>query len=224
LKEKILFTWSGGKDSALALYELQKNSHYDVIALLTTVTKDYERISMHGVREVLLDQQASALGIPLEKAYISKNHSTSNEEYEAKMKEVLLKYKAQGISSVAFGDLYLEDVRQYREEQLSKVEMTPVFPLWGKDTSQLANRFISDGFKAIITCVDTTLLDKDFSGRLYDETFLTELPPSVDPCGENGEFHSFVFNGPNLKQAVSIKKGEIVLRDNRFCYCDVEAV
>ncbi|MFC1478005.1 diphthine--ammonia ligase [Candidatus Margulisiibacteriota bacterium] len=222
MKKKALFCWSGGKDSALALYELQKNKDYEISALLTTVTEGYDRISMHGVRLPLLDRQAEAIGIPLEKVFISKN--SSDEEYGAKMHEVLTKYKASGVSSAVFGDLYLEDVRKYREKQLKKVEMTAVFPLWGSNTTETAHRFIDAGFKTIITCVDTDQLDKSFTGRKYDKQFINELPCPVDPCGENGEFHSFVFDGPCFNRAIGFTKGETVLRDNRFYYCDLVPV
>ncbi len=217
--EKVLFTWSGGKDSALALYELQKESSYKIVSLLTTLTEDYDRISMHGVRAVLLEHQANSLGLPVEKVYISKN--SSNEEYEAKMGEALQKYLTVGVSFVAFGDIYLEDLRKYREDNLSKIGMKAIFPIWKRDTTELALRFIDLGFKAGITCVDSNVLDKKFIGRLYDRQFLSELPPTVDPCGENGEFHSFVYDGPIFQKSIPYTKGEIVLRDNRYWYCDL---
>jgi uncharacterized protein (TIGR00290 family) len=232
IKEKVLLAWSGGKDSALALYELLQNDGYDVAALLTTVTEDYGRISMHGVREVLLDCQAESMGLPLEKVYITKD--SSNEEYEARMAEKLAHCRDQGIPSVAFGDIFLEDLRRYREEKLAKANMKAIFPLWKRQTEEIAREFIRLGFKAIITCVDTHALDavgdarraplqfKDFVGREFDEDFLSELPQHVDPCGENGEFHSFVYDGPLFKEPVRFTKGEIVLRDERFCYCDLE--
>ena len=216
---KALFTWSGGKDSALALYELQKIHDYEIAALLTTVTEDYDRISMHGVRRILLQQQAYSLGFPLEKVFISKN--TSHEEYENKMRDVLEKYKKTGVSSVIFGDIYLEDVRKYREDNLSKIGMKAHFPLWKKDTANLVHAFIEDGFRAVITCVDTNYLDKSFAGREFDEHFLSDFPSNVDPCGENGEFHTFVYDGPVFKTNIQFKKGELVLRDNRFYYCDL---
>ncbi|PIP18914.1 MAG: ATP-binding protein, partial [Candidatus Omnitrophica bacterium CG23_combo_of_CG06-09_8_20_14_all_41_10] len=188
--EKVLFTWSGGKDSAMALYELQKVYNYKILALLTTITDGYDRISMHGVRNSLLEQQIESLGFPLEKVHISKD--SSNEEYEAKMKNALLRYQAQGVSSVAFGDIFLEDLRRYREKNLSKIGLKGIFPLWMRNTAELARTFIDLGFKAIITCIDSKFLDKSFAGRVFDKQFLSELPSSVDPCGENGEFHSFV--------------------------------
>jgi uncharacterized protein (TIGR00290 family) len=219
MAEKVLFTWSGGKDSAMALYELQKANGYKVVALLTTLTEGYDRISMHGVRSILLEQQANSLGLPIEKIYISKD--SSNEEYEAKMRVVLQKYLTAGVSSVVFGNIFLEDLRKYRENNLSKIGMKAIFPIWKRDTAELARGFIDLGFKAITTCVDSKVIDKRFVGRLYDQQFLFELPPTVDPCGENGEFHSFVYNGPIFEKTISYTKREIVLRDNRYWYCDL---
>ena len=218
-KEKVLFTWSGGKDSALSLYELKKTKNYKVLALLTTVTEDYDRISMHGVPSVFLERQAQSLGIPVEKIYITKN--ASNEEFESKMKDKLLYYKSQGVLSVAFGDIFLEDLRKYREENLSRIGMRGIFPLWKRNTTELAHKFIDLGFKSVITCVDSNVLDKSFVGREFDVQFLSELPHAVDPCGENGEFHSFVYDGPIFQEEISHRKGEVVLRDNRFYYCDL---
>lgn len=217
--QKVLFTWSGGKDSALALYELQRNNGYEVLALLTTLTEGYDRISMHGVRRVLLEEQAKSLNVPLEIMYITQ--TASNGEYEAKMKKVLESYKAKGAMSVVFGDIFLEDLKEYRENNLSKIGMKAVFPIWKRDTAELARTFINLGFKAVVTCVDSNILGKEFTGREFDEDFLKELPSGVDPCGENGEFHSFVYDGPIFQKRVSCKKGEIVLRDNRFYYCDL---
>ena len=217
--EKILFTWSGGKDSALALYELQKVYNYKILALLTTITDGYDRISMHGVRNTLLEHQIESLGFPLEKIHISKD--SSNEEYEVKMKNTLLRYRAQGVSLVAFGDIFLEDLRRYREENLLKIGLKGIFPLWRRDTTALAHTFIDLGFKAVVSCIDSKCLDKSFAGRVFDKQFLSELPDNVDPCGENGEFHSFVYGGPIFKRQIPYEKGEIVLRDNRFYYCDL---
>lgn len=219
MAEKILFTWSGGKDSAIALYELRKTKKYRISALLTTITSDYDRISMHGVRRILLERQAESLGYHLEKVYISKN--SSDEEYASKMKEALEKYKSMGISSVAFGDIFLEDVRKYREERLSTIGMKAMFPLWKKNTTKLARKFIKLGFKAVVVCVDTSVLSKTFVGRTFDEQFLSELPSAVDPCGENGEFHTFVYDGPNFRKRISHTIGDVVLREKRFYYCDL---
>jgi uncharacterized protein (TIGR00290 family) len=218
LKEAIL-AWSGGKDSAMVLYEIENTKSQKICALLTTLTEDYDRISMHGVRRVLLEQQAASLGFPLEKIYIPKN--SSNEIYEARMKEKLLVYKNKGITAVIFGDLFLEDVKKYREENLSKIGMHAVFPLWKNDTAKLAERFIDLGFKAIVTCIDSQTVGKEFAGREYNKPFLKDLPSKVDPCGENGEFHTFVYDGPIFRKPVNFKPGEITLRDNRFYFCDL---
>jgi uncharacterized protein (TIGR00290 family) len=217
--ESVLVSWSGGKDSAMALYEILKNKDYRVAALLTTVTEDFDRISMHGVRRVLLERQAASLGLPLEIVLIPKN--ASNEQYEANMGSVLAKHKDTGTSSVVFGDIFLEDLRKYREDKLATLDMRGIFPLWKKDTRYLARSLEALGFKAITTCVDTEALGKEFVGRLIDKQFLSELPPTVDACGENGEYHSFVYDGPIFKESVSCKPGEIVLRENRFCFCDL---
>ena len=219
MTEPIILTWSGGKDSALALFYLKNSPHFQVTSLLTTITKDYDRISMHGVPSGLLISQAQSLELPLEKVFISKH--SSNEEYQAQMEKTLLSYQGQGISSVAFGDIFLEDLRKYREGNLSTINMKGVFPLWEMDTSVLAQTFIALGFKAIITCVDSNFLDKKFVGRLFDQQFLRDLPQNVDPCGENGEFHSFVFEGPIFKNPVRFNPGEVVFRDNRFYFCDL---
>jgi uncharacterized protein (TIGR00290 family) len=219
MREKVVVAWSGGKDSALALYEIIGSGRYAVVELLTTVTRDYDRISIHGVRRVLLEQQAKALGIPLEITLISKG--ASDEEYEKELLKALKRQRDDGVSSVVFGDIFLEDVRKYRERILAKAGMNGVFPLWKKDTQALADRFIKLGFKAVITSVDSNVLEKEFAGREYDERFLSALPANVDPCGENGEFHSFVYDGPIFHEKVSFKRGECVLRENRFHYCDL---
>jgi uncharacterized protein (TIGR00290 family) len=219
MTERVLFTWSGGKDSAMALYELQKAGGYEIAALLTTVTKDYDRISMHGVRRSLLEQQANSLDYRLEQVFISKG--ASNEEYEAKMQEILEKYLKTGVSVIAFGDIFLEGVRKYREENLSKIGMKAIFPIWKRNTAELAKTFVDLGFKAVITCVDSKVLDKGFVGRHFDDQFLSELPSNVDPCGENGEFHSFVYDGPIFRERLLYGLGEVVFRDDRFYFCDL---
>ncbi len=219
MRKNILISWSGGKDSSLALYEIQKSRDYEVAALITTITSDYDRVSMHGLRTVLLDEQAEYLNIPLEKVFISKN--ASNDEYESRLKEVLLKYKQLGIRDVVFGDLFLEEIKKYREDLLGKIEMECVFPIWKRDTVKLAKRFIELGFKAITVCVDSNVLGKEFAGREFDEHFLDDLPKAIDPCGENGEFHTFTYDGPVFNTPISHELGEIVLRDERFYYCDI---
>jgi len=220
--EKVVLSWSGGKDSALTLHEIQKTGNYDIIGLLTTVTKDYDRVSMHGVRRILVERQARALELPLDVVMLSKD--SSMEEYEQKMREVNARYLKNGASSVVFGDIFLEDVRRYREDNLSKIGLKGIFPLWGRDTYEVANKFIELGFKAIVTCVDSKTLDKRFVGRTFTRQFLSELPPEVDPCGENGEFHSFVYDGPIFNERIPYTKGEIVLRDERFYYHDLKSV
>jgi uncharacterized protein (TIGR00290 family) len=217
--ENVLVSWSGGKDSALALHEIIQSHQYAISALLTTLTEDYDRVSMHGVRRVLLERQAAALGFPLEKVFISKG--ASNEDYEARMGQVLARHKEAGVTTVAFGDIFLEDLRRYREEKLATLGLKAVFPIWGRDTRQLARSLSASGFKAITTCVDTGALGEQFVGRAIDERFLGELPPGTDPCGENGEYHSFVYDGPIFKAPVSFTTGEIVLRENRFWFCDL---
>lgn len=219
LTEKTIVLWSGGKDSALALYEVLKSDRYEVLGLLTTVTKDYDRISIHGVRRVLLEQQADALRIPLEETFITKG--ASDAEYESELLKTLRRHRDSGVFSVVYGDIFLEDVRKYREQILAKAGMNGVFPLWKKDTKELALKFINLGFKAVVTSVDSNVLGKDFVGRDYDEQFLADLPAGVDPCGENGEFHSFVYDGPIFHKGVAFTKGEVVRRENRFFYCDL---
>jgi uncharacterized protein (TIGR00290 family) len=218
-REKAIVGWSGGKDSALALYEILKTGKYEVHELLTTLTRDYDRISIHGVRRELLEQQAKSMRFPIEKMFISKN--ASNEEYEKELLRILVEHRDRGVVSAVFGDIFLTDVRKYREQMLSGIEMKCIFPLWKRDTHELARSFINSGFKAVITNVDSNFLGKEFAGREFDEQFLLDLPPSVDPCGENGEFHSFVFDGPLFHERTLFTKGEIVLRENRFYYCDL---
>jgi uncharacterized protein (TIGR00290 family) len=219
MREKVIVAWSGGKDSTLALYEVLNSGSYDVLELLATVTKDYDRISIHGVRRVLLEQQVKALRIPLEEMFVAKG--ASDAEYEGELLKTLKRHRDNGVFSVVFGDIFLEDVRKYRERILEKVGMNGIFPLWKKDTKELALKFINLAFKAIITAIDSNVLEKDFVGREYDEQFLSDLPADVDPCGENGEFHSFVYDGPIFHESVSFTKAENVLRENRFYYCDL---
>jgi len=216
--EKVLFAWSGGKDSALALYEIQQDKKYEVVSLLTTITEGYDRVSLHGVRRILVEQQAKSLGLPIQEVFISK--LCSNEEYESKMRQILTKFKQAGISQVVFGDIFLEDVRKYREDNLSKLEMKGLFPIWGRDSAELTRSFIALGFRAIVICVDTRVLDQSFLCRIIDENFTAQLPPNVDPGGENGEFHSFVFDGPIFRERIAYKPGKKVLRDS-FYFCDL---
>jgi uncharacterized protein (TIGR00290 family) len=212
--EKVLFSWSGGKDSALALYEIQRGGQYKVVSLLTTITEGYDRVSLHGVPRILVEKQACSLGLPIEEIFIP--NPCSNEEYETKMWDVLSRFKQSGISSVVFGDVFLAEVRKYREDNLAKLGMKGIFPVWGRDTAELTGSFITLGFQAVVTCVDAKVLDKSFAGRTLDKGFLVELPPNVDPAGENGEFHSFVFNGPIFKEGVAYTLGESVKRDSFY--------
>ncbi len=217
-KEKIVLSWSGGKDSVMALYELLKAGSYEIVALLTTVTETVDRISMHGVRRSLLRRQAEALGFPLH--IVSIPPRANNAIYEARMEERLRHYQRQGIRQVAFGDIFLEDIRTYREEHLARVGLQAVFPLWKRETHQLARAFIESGFRAVVTCVDPNALDPSFLGRLIDDAFLRALPSNVDPCGENGEFHSFVFDGPIFREPIAFSLGGKVERDG-FWFCDL---
>jgi len=215
MKEKVLFSWSGGKDSAMALYELLRSGRYKVVSLLTTVSKQYERISHHGVRVELLEQQAAALGIRLHKLYLP-YPNCSNADYEAAMKKVMLEYKNSSVLTVAFGDIFLQDLREYRQRNLAKVGMQGVFPIWHRDTTELVQTFIALGFKAYLTCVDSEKLGQEFAGRLIDAGLIRDLPEGVDPCGENGEFHSYVYDGPIFRRPVRVSVGEVVLRDVRY--------
>lgn len=202
----------------MALYRILQEQSYTVAALLTTVTRDYERISMHGVRRILLEQQAEAIGLPLHEIQISKG--ATNEEYETKLTAALNAHMKEGVDTIVFGDLFLADIRAYREQFLSRLGMNPLFPVWGLDTSEFIRTFVELGFKAVATCVDPKAMDESFAGRLIDKDFLNALPPTVDPCGENGEFHTFVFDGPIFKSEVKFQTGEVVFRDG-FYFCDL---
>ena len=216
--EDVLVSWSGGKDSCLALYELQRAGEHRAAALLTTVTRDYDRVQMHGVRRVLLERQAESLGLPLRQVFTSKG--ATNEEYEREVAKAFSEYRAEGVETVVFGDLFLEDVRAYREQFLARHGMRGLYPVWLRDTGEFVRKFIALGFKAVVTCVSGEALDGSFAGRMIDDEFLASLPPGVDPCGENGEFHSFVFDGPSFKDEVRFSVGERVLRDS-FWFCDL---
>lgn len=218
VKTRTILAWSGGKDSALALRRLQRSGAWRVETLLTTVTEDYDRVSMHGVRSELLEAQAASLGLPLVRVYIPAG--SSNETYDERMLSALTPCKARGIDHVAFGDIFLQDVRRYREERLAEVAMQGVFPLWGLDTGRLAHDFVHEGFRAVITCVDLRVLDSSFAGREFDEGFLGDLPPSLDPCGENGEFHSFVYDGPDFRFPLAVEVGDRVERAG-FLFADL---
>jgi uncharacterized protein (TIGR00290 family) len=219
MSEPILFCWSGGKDSAMALHALLQQKEFQISALLTTVTEGYERISMHGVRRELLERQAQSIGLPLHEVRIPPQ--CVNPIYEARMEEALRFHLEKGVSKVAFGDIFLEDLRAYREENLARVGMTAVFPIWKRDTRELIRTFRASRFRAIAVCVDSTVLDPSFAGRELDDSFFCDLPPHADPCGENGEFHTFVFEGPIFKSPIPVRAGEIVNRDG-FIFCDLQ--
>lgn len=218
MKTKALLSWSGGKDCAAALGRVLAGGGPEIAALVTTVTAGYERISIHGVRTVLLEEQAAALGLTLEKAIIPQ--AASNEEYEAALESVLSRYQGL-LSKVVYGDIFLGDVRRYREEHLGRLGFECEFPLWGMDTGKLARNFIESGMRAVVVCVDGDVLGGSFAGKEYDHDFLSDLPEGVDPCGENGEFHTFVYDGPIFSRSVGFQKGEVVLRDGRFYFCDL---
>jgi len=215
-------SWSGGKDSTMAAYQLLASQKYEIAALLTTVTEGFDRISMHGVRRELLERQADSLGIPLRKIMIPQD--CSNEIYETRMREAMSHIKAQGITKIAFGDLFLQDVKQYRDKQLAQEGMTGLYPIWMRDTDELARTFICLGFRALLACVDTQSIDASFAGREIDLRLLQDLPDSADPCGEYGEYHSFVYAGPIFKNAIACRAGDRVMRNQRFNYCDIVAV
>ena len=215
-KEPVVLSWSGGKDSAMALHELLRSDDYEVVSLLTTVSEEFRRISHHGVRESLLDQQAEAMGVPFRKLYLPSGPSggCTNEVYEAIMIEAMLAYQRDGIRTVAFGDLFLQDLREWREANLAKVGMRAIFPLWNRNTSEMARDVIALGFKCYLSCVEPSVGTR-FAGRLYNEELLRALPPEVDKCGENGEFHSFVCAGPIFKRPIPIRIGDTVERGGR---------
>jgi uncharacterized protein (TIGR00290 family) len=218
MPEPILFCWSGGKDSAMALHAVLQRTDLQITALLTTVTETYDRISMHGVRRELLVQQAESIGLPLHEVRIPPQ--CVNPVYEARMEEALRVHYDAGVRTVAFGDIFLQDLRAYRERNLARIGMTALFPIWKRDTRELIRHFHSAGVRAIAACVDPKVLDHSFAGRELDEQFFRDLPANVDPCGENGEFHTFVFDGPNFRNPIPVRAGEILERDS-FIYCDV---
>ena len=218
MAQPILFCWSGGKDSAMALHTLLQHPDVRIVALLTTVTETYDRISMHGVRRELLVQQAESIGLPLLEVRIPPQ--CVNPIYEARMEEALRSYYAEGVRTVAFGDIFLQDLRAYREKNLARIGMTASFPIWKRDTRELIRGFHAARFRAIAACIDPRVLDRSFAGRELDESFFRDLPAGVDPCGENGEFHTFVFEGPIFRNPIPVRAGEVVERDS-FIYCDL---
>ena len=216
--DRLILSWSGGKDSALALHALREEHGREPIALLTTVTEGYDRISMHGVRGELLRAQAVAAGIPL--VEVSIPPSCTNDLYEQRIAQALASDELAATETVAFGDLFLADIRAYREERLASAGKRALFPIWERDTAALARAFIADGFEAVIVCVDPRQLDPSFAGRRFDERLLAELPAGVDPCGENGEFHTFVYAGPIFSHPIACELGAVVTRDG-FAFCEV---
>ena len=217
-RERIVLGWSGGKDSSLALREILAEGRYEVAALLTTCTEGFRRVSMHGVRCSLLKRQTEALGLPCRKVFIPQH--CSNEDYERLMRVACLEFRGAGITKVAFGDLFLAEIRAYRDRMLAQVGMTGLYPVWGLNTPQLAQEFIRDGFRATLVCVDSQQLDASFAGRAFDAALLASLPAHVDPCGENGEFHTFVHAGPIFRQPVACQPGAVVQR-GQFYFADL---
>jgi uncharacterized protein (TIGR00290 family) len=217
-RTKALLSWSSGKDSAWALHVLRQRGEVEIVGLLTTINRVHDRVAMHAVRTELLRAQADSAGIPLWEVPIPS--PCSNAEYEAAMAQAMARAKADGIGTVAFGDLFLEDIRAYREEKLRVVAMTPVFPLWSLPTDSLARDMISGGLRARLTCVDPKQLAGTFAGREFDDALLAELPASVDPCGERGEFHTFAYDGPMFRSPVPVRSGDVVERDG-FVFADL---
>ena len=210
MPERVVFCWSGGKDSALALHKILQDGRYEVVSLLITCNEQFQRVSMHGVRLELSDQQARSIGLPLEKIFVSAGGS--NDEYQKKMSECLLAHKARGVTSVVFGDIFLEDLRAWREANLAQLGLRGIFPLWKMDTREIVREFIALGFRSVICCVSDAYLDQSALGRTIDWDFIDALPADVDPCGENGEFHSFAFAGPIFKEPIHYTIGDAVYR------------
>lgn len=215
---KVLVSWSTGKDSAWCLHTLRAMPSVEVVGLLATVNEVYDRVAMHAVRYELLKAQASAVGLPL--VVVRLPSPCSNATYDAAMEQAMSRARDEGVEAVAFGDLFLVDVRRYREERLGRVGMAALFPLWGRPTRALAEEMIAAGLRARLTCVDPRALPASFAGREFDHSFLGELPARVDPCGENGEFHSFAWDGPMLARPVGVRTGEVILRDG-FVFADL---
>ncbi|WP_159462052.1 diphthine--ammonia ligase [Salirhabdus sp. Marseille-P4669] len=226
MTNRITISFSGGKDCTLGLYRILQSNNWEVDSLLTTITEGYHRTSIHGVREVLLEQQAKSLGIPLRKVFIPKNCSIK--EYEKIMKDANRKLMEDGVTHIMFGDIHLKDIKEYRENSLKDTSLQPVFPLWNENPYDLIEEFLQLGFQAVLSCVDSTQLDPSFVGKKLNQTFLTELPANVDPCGENGEFHTFVYNGPLFRESIpftisaekTITK-DVYTKEDRFHFVDL---
>lgn len=214
---KAWLAWSSGKDSAWALHTIRQSKEFEIVALLTTINRTHGRVAMHAVREELVEMQAAAAFLPLIKAPIPS--PCTNEEYERTMSEAMARARNEGVHHVVFGDLFLDDIRTYREKHLASCSMTPVFPLWGKDTRRLAEEMLAAGLSGFLTCVDPGKLGREFAGRCFDAQLLRELPPGVDPCGENGEFHTFANAGPMFARAIAVSTGEVLERDG-FVFAD----
>jgi uncharacterized protein (TIGR00290 family) len=218
--KRILLSWSSGKDSAWSLHVLRQRGECEVVGLLTTFNEVADRVAMHAVRRELVERQAAAAGLPL--WAVGLPWPCSNEEYESRMAQSCAKALSEGVEGVAFGDLFLEDVRAYREKQMKDTGLEPMFPLWGLPTGALAREMIASGTRAKLTCIDTEKLDRSFVGREFDDALLADLPEGVDPCGERGEFHSFVYAGPMFDSVLAISVGETVVRD-QFVFADLMA-
>jgi uncharacterized protein (TIGR00290 family) len=217
-KPKLLLSWSSGKDSAWTLHRLRVQNDYEIVGLVTTMNEEFRRVAMHAVREELLEAQAHATGLPLWRVPLP--HPCPNAEYEARMRTLIERARAANVTHMAFGDLFLEDVRAYRERQLADTGITPVFPLWGLDTATLAREMLRNDLRALLTCVDPRLVAREFAGREFDERLLAALPLQADPCGENGEFHTFCYAGPMFRIPIAIRAGDIIERDG-FVFADV---
>ena len=215
---KTLLSWSSGKDSAWALHTLRGDDRYEVVGLITTINQVAGRVAMHAVRRQLLHEQAAAAGLPLWEVPIPS--PCSNEEYEMAMRTLVGRAEADGVEAVAFGDLFLEDVRAYRERQLASTRLRPIFPLWGRDTATLAREMIAGGLRARITCIDPGQIAPSFAGREFDAALLDALPPTADPCGERGEFHTFAYAGPMFRAPVAVESGIVLERDG-FVFADL---
>lgn len=221
MNQPVVVSWSGGKDAAWTLHTLRQSDDYDVVGLITTVTEGYERIAMHGIRRKILHAQAEAVGLPVIEARMPQR--ADNETYETAFANALetARLRWPGIERIAFGDLHLADVKAYRDALCARLGWTPVYPLFGSDTRTLANEMLVGGLRATLCCVDTQQLDARYAGREFDAALLAELPATVDPCGENGEFHTCVHAGPMFARPLNLARGEIVLRDERFAFCDL---
>ena len=215
--KRVAVSWSSGKDSAWSLHLLRGDPSIEVVALITTINEEFDRVAMHGVRRELLELQAAAAGVPLWKVQLP--WPCSNEEYEARMRDVCARALQEGVQAIAFGDLFLEDIRAYRERQLAGTGLEPLFPVWRLPTTALAHDMIAAGLRAKVTCIDPKILPRAFAGREFDESLLRDLPPGIDPCGENGEFHTAVYAGPMFHQPIHLEAGEIVERDG-FVFAD----